>query len=232
MAAPTVKGQLSTDNIGGGSTRTINIPAGVANGDLIVAILSMNNTSAAPVTYPSGWVKLFDLNSTSNISTSAAYKVADGTEGGSFSVTLSNSQETAAVCYLIEGYDTANIDNQNAFNGQTSSHSVPSITPSGGTDDYLYLAQVALDTYLWSPSGYPSGYIGTGAQYSGTGGSRCGIMFAYKGTTGSTTESPSDFTIDSSVFGHASIIAIPPVAAPVTFLAGWAVNSNNLVNYF
>lgn len=230
MTAPSVASYVSSPDSGSGTTKTINLPTGITSGDLLVIVTSHNNNNASPVSYPAGWTELFDLNSTSSISATAAYRVADGTEGSTIAITLSNDQQTAAIAWRVTGW-TGTPEQNNQYNASTTNQAIPSITPSTGTDDYLYLVADSIDTYIWSVTSYPTGYINTGTELSGPSGSQCGIAFCTREVTSSTTESPSNLVINNARVGHSCIIAIQGISGgainvtPTSVGSTWATNN-------
>jgi hypothetical protein len=96
VRASTQATALSTNSL------TINKPAGVQSGDLLIAFVLATGTRTW--TPPSGFTETLDSNTRQ-----FSYRVADGTEGASFTFTLSAS-ETAlgGVCVAVQNaqYDT------------------------------------------------------------------------------------------------------------------------------
>lgn len=141
--------QTSTEN----TSHTVTMPSGVASGDLLVAFIAENGAHAgasAPV-FPAGWTRVLDGNA-NNVTAAWAYKVSDGTEGASITVTTTDSEQTASTVYRIEGHDSSTTAPQSLtyFNsGTNNTPNADNLTPTGGAKDYLW---------LWC-CGADSGYI-------------------------------------------------------------------------
>ena len=229
MAAPQVLGIAFTDDTdGSGLTVPINLPAGIQAGELIVIAISINSTNSVPISFPVGWVIEYQTTQETFISGAVVTHVADGAEGSSVLMTKSSANSNCAIAYRIE--QSGNVEVNNQGNPNSNNNPVPSISPSGGTNDYLYLVFDAIDTYLSPVSTFPVGYINTNTLLSGIGGARCALGYGEKETTNSTTESPTDFIISGTARRTVtSIVAIAPTGSPSSFQPAWAIYANNLV---
>tara|TARA_R110000868_G_scaffold59052_2_gene181433 strand:+ start:54 stop:713 length:660 start_codon:yes stop_codon:yes gene_type:complete len=81
------------------SSVSANLPSGIAAGDLLVMFVSIATATGNTITTPSGWTQF--LAQVTGPRTGAYYKVADGSEGATQSVTLSSGGNTASFNVLL-----------------------------------------------------------------------------------------------------------------------------------
>ena len=163
------------------SSHTVALPTGIQSGDLLLAFFNAEGGigSSETITWPNGWTEFAsEISHSGNPTTGAAvhfraaYRQADGTEGANITVTTGTNATSAHNTYRITGADDpATQAPEAATAGSTSSETTidaPSLTPTGGAQDYLWLAVVALNqgnTLSASPTNYTNLI-----QDSGTGG--------------------------------------------------------------
>jgi hypothetical protein len=183
-------------------------------GRLVIACVSSDGTPT--FTWPAGWTEIFD-NSASNVSLGIAYRVIDGTEGfdgsdDTITVTLSDMEPTAHITYLIENFNSSNIEASSSSSGTNTTPNPGSITPTGGYDNYTFIAVHANDVGTTTTTGYPSGYVNNQQTTSGTTGG-CGIGGAHliKVTT---NEDPGTFTIAQPRNWIAATISVKSTEVP------------------
>ncbi len=188
MTFPTI---AATNNGNSGATsvtHVVNLPASIASGDLLLVFFS--NTQAAnnapSITTPaSGWTPMFTANQGAFENLTVWYRVADGSEGSSITVTIGNGNARSAawVCYRITGY-TGTPENGTASAAATSSPDPPSVSPSWGSDDNLFIA-----CYGWrgnvAHSSYPTNYSLSQLTDRWVNSSGCGIAVAGRNVTAS-----------------------------------------------
>lgn len=178
------------------TTQTIGMPSGVASGDLLIVAMQCFGTPTP--TFPAGWTQIYTVTS-STIKQFAFYKVSDGTEGASISVTLSSDDQCAYKSVRITGHDAATAPEGATSTGVSSGTPTtdpPSLNPSGwDVEDTLWLAFGGTGYTTTSSIGaYPSGYTNTG---QGGGSPGCRIGFASKENAAS-SENPGAFSISCS----------------------------------
>jgi len=218
MATPVIESTADSTLGSASTTFTITYPTGIAADDVLLLVGSVDNAStpADYVTgYPSGWTELFDDPDDDGFARGfLAYKKADGTETGTFNLTLSSSRPACARMYRISGAEDPATQAPEYVNktdtGNSTTHDPPAITPAGGSADYLYFAFLPYDTYTVTVSTYPSGYTSTGDLQSGSSGAQCRLGYAVKSTTASTTENPSSYTLSSTRRSVVTTVAITP----------------------
>lgn len=86
---------------------TVNKPTGTSAGDLLITVLSVNNGSSCTITTLSGWTLLKRNNNTTVLGQGIYYRVADGSEGSSFTWSFT-SEFASIVCNAYTGVDSNN----------------------------------------------------------------------------------------------------------------------------
>ena len=166
MAFPTVATSNSGTNAAT-TTHTLNLPASVAVGDLLIAMFA---TDLAPTfTWPSGWTELVADNPNGiNCKAGARYRIADGTEGASISITTDASEESAYVTLRITGHAGAGTPPQGAsVIGNDADPNPPALTPTGGAKDYLWIESYGLDFDAPAATYWSTSYTGIAAPDQG-----------------------------------------------------------------
>jgi len=197
--------------------------SGSVAGQLFVCLLS--RTSTGTHTYPAGWTELTEQINLGDDVTSIAYRPADGTETGTFTVTISTgTQKFAAIVWRISGACDPAIQAPQLSAPARSASTTPNpttVTPTGGAKDYLFLWLGA-----WSgeqpppPTSQPTNYASAtpdrqGAS-TGTGGlpaTNCRVA----GTTrkvNAASEDPGSWTISASGDWIAWAMAVHPPPPP------------------
>lgn len=150
MAAPTygATGAAASTPVGG--VLSIPFPAGVAAGDLLVAVVGV----AASIALPSGWTNLAHDTSAGILNARAFCKVAAGSESGSQPVMIgAAAPDTSGNMFRIAGVGTAPIDVASAW---TSGATGPSVTT---TDDERLVVAVILRAGTGNTFTPPSGFL-------------------------------------------------------------------------
>jgi len=191
---------------GTGTSHTVNLPSGIASGDLLLVFF--NSESNPTITFPDGWYNLFQASYSTNVTFGAWYRIADGTEGSTITVTTSTSQSTDHTSYRITSYSgTPTVGT--AVTGIGTTPNPPSLTPSWGAKDILWFAAVG----YWGSfniSAYPTNY---------TNGRKDGLNLCL-GTArrelNAASEDPGTFTLTGSALWVANTVAIAPASVPPT----------------
>lgn len=195
-AMPTL---VSASAIAASATDTLVVskPSGVQAGDLLLAIMACNDTRTW--TGDTGWTEIFDTGAAPGLR--AAYRIATGTEGSSFTFTMNASrlQSGIVLAYRNAAYDAVGSSAADSDGSVTA----PSVTLSADGlliaafanatgsrtfDTPSGMAPIAADTDSDAPSFALFGQeVGAGA--SGTrdgvaalGGRVTGILIGIKGT--------------------------------------------------
>ena len=160
-------------------------------GDTLFVFIASDGTTA--VLSCAGWTPMGAANST----TSKGHLFRRDTVAASnaeanpvFSSTV--SEQFAAMAYSVPGTVLLDIDNA-ASSGANAAADAPNLTPTGGTQDYLWIVFYAFDNATVGMSAQPAGYstpvisgnaVSTGAT----------AITAYKETTATSSDNPSAAT--------------------------------------
>lgn len=163
MAFPTVRSQIATNGTGTSATPVISLPATVAAGDVLFVVFRV--AVAGAIGWPGAagvWNELFDASDdASDDQMAAAWKKADGSEGGT-TITLScTNGKFAAVAYAIAGsINPADRAPQlsTVATGTSTAPNATTVTPTGGAKDYLWLTFTGREGEATVPPTYPTNY--------------------------------------------------------------------------
>jgi hypothetical protein len=178
-----------------GTTHAVSLPSG--SGGMLLAIVGTD--ADRTFTWPAGWSEIFDWEASPGGATtgfSAAYRVADGSEGSTVTATASSGGTTGAGIGLrianFRGVFEAALGTETS----TAAPNPPSLTPSWGFDRSLWIAAVynraTADNISLPPTNY-SGLI----QKTQTGGNGANIGVAFRDLVAS-SEDPGAFTLTGS----------------------------------
>lgn len=138
------------------TSQNINMPSGIAVGDLLIAILTIDNGTT--LTFPAGWTAFATDNDAANIGMRAAYRIADGTEGASITVTAGSAGIGESVCLRFNHALNAQPDRATGTNTGTSTPDPPSLNLTGGLPLNAYWLTVVARLANNAPSSYPTNY--------------------------------------------------------------------------
>ncbi|MHA2070060.1 MAG: hypothetical protein ACXABY_37315, partial [Candidatus Thorarchaeota archaeon] len=176
---------------------TISKPAGVVNGDLMVAVIAIDS-QASDILKPPGWTAI-QLLEGGAVTLLTYYKVASS-EGASYKWfwSLSNDEEAYGFIMRITGHDSTTPVNTSAIDSGTSaSPTCPTVTPD--KEDCLLLRIFAADDDdITVDGGYPSGYTGITVDESSVGTGTCSGGAAWKNHASPIATGTAAFTLTSS----------------------------------
>lgn len=193
MAAPVDADRVTTAN-GAATSQSLNLPGSIASGDILVALVRA--PASTTISWPAGWTEFIPDNSAdaSDDVTSGAYRIADGTEGATITVTFGTSRAMAGICYRITGGDTVSVSS--AATGASTTPDPPNYAPFVGHDhETLWIGLVGFDASSGQTvTAAPTSYGNLGTTTSGG----AGVAGASQQTTAS-SENPGTFTASASV---------------------------------
>ena len=202
MAFPVVE-TTATTATAAGTSHTVTLPTGIANGDLLI-IFGGSNTNTT-FGYPAGWTELWDAGG-GTAAGSGAFRRADGGEGASVTVTTAASAQCGWVAYRISGHHTtSDPEDAVAATGVGTTPDPPSTPASWGTEDNLWLAGGAHDntTVNTAPTNYTN-LLSASAN---------GTAYSSRRALAATTENPGTFGVGTSDDWITNTIVIRPAAA-------------------
>ncbi len=233
MAFPTVANTNTTNGTGATANAAVNLPASIKAGQLLIVLHRCSAAGAHG--YPAGWNELFDdASDGSTNQTSCAWRKADGSEGATITVTQTSSK-FASLAYAIDGAESPTVQPPEFATLVTGSSTIPdpgTVTPTGGSKDYLFLWMGGWEGEQTSPpASQPTNYTNPIGADSGTAGvvtTNCRVASARRTNT-ATSENPGTWTISVTDDWTATVIAVHPsdvrtlgtrVTIPVTARTG------------
>lgn len=218
-SAPTVAATNHGNSGAAGTSHTINLPASIAVGDLlVVAFAALGNPT---ITWPAGWTAIREDTSGGNTPRlSIRFRVADGTEGSTISITTGTSVGSAHLSWRITGH-RANVNAvpQSGTNAlQTALPDSPSVN-TGASDNYLWLAIYAWEDGTTTHSAYPTNYSTAQITDRWNNVAGCGIASGARQLTAQ-TEDPGTASISAIKSWVADTIAIRPGPEPAVSAKG------------
>ena len=150
MTFPTVTDVTETGGLDTNTTtHTFNFPTTVDANDLLLGMVSSDGNTAS-ITWPSPWNEIFDVEAdATGVRLSVAWMKAVGDEDGTtFAVTTANTQKACCAIYRIPDAidpDTQAPEISTGAVGDSTAPNPDSLTPTGGAQDYLYVAVCGVD---------------------------------------------------------------------------------------
>lgn len=186
------------------TSHSVNLPSDIESGDLLLVFFGLSYVST--ITFPGGWTQLFDVVYPERIRSVCYYRVADGNEGDTITVTISQSNRTSAhTSYRITGYSGVP-EAGTATTALDVNPDPPSLSPSWGVLDTLWFASCSY-FHPRTITAYPTNYTdGRDDRGSGIG---MGIGTARR-ELNAVSEDPGTFTISTSTYWVANTVAIHP----------------------
>lgn len=213
---------VSNGDTAPGTSHTLTLPTSIASGDLLIAAAGAGDGDTPSITWPGGWTGIYDCLTNDSLGRiSVAYRVANGGEGASISVTTGSSTRTSYVIYRITGHNSTAPAVGTCAPATGTSADPPALTPSWGAKDTLWFAVLGYADSSGARiiSAYPANYtngIDQDVAISFTGMS----IGSARRELNAGSENPGAFTVSDSVTRHTSnTIAVEPSggAAQETF---------------
>lgn len=138
-----------------GTTHTVSLPSGIQERDLILIFWSDGTTSGTVPALPAGFTQLYS-NSTGNRTRTAWFKVANGTEGTSISVTA-GTERSAHVVLRVQAGTYSGIPFVSTIVASTNNVPNPGLlNPGQGINKFLWLAALHTDesSVVTAPTNY------------------------------------------------------------------------------
>ncbi|MEQ1844160.1 MAG: hypothetical protein ABL983_01115 [Nitrospira sp.] len=217
-AFPIVQATNSTGDATNVTSHTVGLPASISSGDLLMAFISCRN-STSTIVFPGGWTQVgSDFNSGGVASgqtiNAIYYRVANGGEGASITVTTSVSNACASVTKRITGQHASTAPEAGtAASGASVNPDPPNLAPSWGAEDTLWIAFEG-NTAARTTSVYP--YADNNLTVPTSSGANATIAYCEQSVNASSSD-PGTFTISVSENWGAQTVAIRPAAVASDF---------------
>lgn len=211
---PSVQGtpaaSYQADNVS--DTHTHDLPASIQSGELLLMFFTLDDPAGVG-SGPSGWTALIDQETEGGGTTQIFYKTATGSEGATVAWNATDDHESACIVFRIADWQDIEASTI-AEDTNLSSIDIPSITPSWGIDDTLWVAYTLTEdppanTAMSAPTNY-----GTVTHINTESGVVLGIDVAMRTNYRCDTEDPDNFTSNGGVSPStdmaAGMVAIRP----------------------
>ena len=223
MTFPAVQATNTSEEASNVTSHTVDLPASISSGDLLIILFTVD--AAPTITWPSGYTEFADDQRGSTVRGAVAYRQADGTEGATITVTTGSSQFSTHNTYRITGHEDPATQAPEAASadGGSNAPNPPSLTPTGGAEDFLWLAACGHDLGGQSITAFPTNYS-NGISINQTNESNgCGAGSAERDLNAS-SEDPGTFSLSGSMAWVAFTVAIHPASvvavSPTSHLLG------------
>ena len=145
-----------------GTDHIVSLPSGIVAGNMLLVFFYTRNFT---ITFPAGWTELFQkVTYNGNGRFGAWYRIADGNEGSTITVTTSSSGYSAHISYRIESYSGIP-ECGIAVTADSYNPDPPNLSPSWGAENSLWIAACGYEESQ-NASGYPADYSGGLSYYS------------------------------------------------------------------
>ncbi len=223
---PVVETADSSATTTASTNHIVDLPPGFQSGDLLIAMVGgFIDTGSTPVdvSWPAGWTEFFEEDATSgtlHLAVSGAYRQADGTEGSTVTATTNLNVLAAHNTYRISGAaDPATQPPQVATTPFLDSGGTtvdpPSLTPTGGAKNYLWLAVAGWRRTGRTLTGSPTNYTDT-IDINSSGGSSGLHLASARRQLNAASEDPGVFTLSSNSERRVgATIAVHPASSSV-----------------
>ena len=229
MAFPTVRARISSSRGSDATSHDVTLPVTPNSGDLIVifyatdgsgasnwSTTSTNGGSGGPYTYQK---PLADENHSGGCNSGIRYRISDGTETSPQRFTTSSSEHFVARAYVIQAGTfnaTTPLEAGDDVEGSSANPNPPSLSPSWGAADTLWIAGYGADDDDESSAG-PSGWGGSNfvCIESAQSTTSCSLGIADKEENIATND-PGTYTMAASEEWLAWTVAIQPSAGGTT----------------
>lgn len=220
MVAPTFEDTTGTGFSTQAASFAANLPSTVNADDLLLMFAVAESADSEILTEPSGWTEVYNVSGSfgsTNVATCWALK-ADGTEdGGTATYTAGGNTTSCCVVARISGWSgtIGDIEHTQTNAGtNSSSPDPPNHAPSGGSDDYLWLAVMQNIDDDEGVSAYPTNYsINQTSQVTGGGANDGGAVGIAGRQLTASSQNPGTFTTTGNDVWVATTLSIPPSAA-------------------
>jgi hypothetical protein len=211
-APPAVVSSAASTTTSNQSSHTVDLPASIVSGNLLLAFFACDGSRT--VQWPAGWTEHPEMGALNFRATlSCAYRLADGGEGASITVTTSGTERAAHQVYQIENAadPTVTPPEFTTSAGSGPEPYLPINTVTAGVNTYMWFAVFAADVIAGGNSVlvYPAGYSG-GVETNPTNTSGSVLLGASRKVELTNSESPSAYLQSASEEWVSTTVAVHP----------------------
>ncbi len=207
MSFPTIAA-TNLGNEGSNSTsHVLNLPSGIASGHLLIMALAMDGN--AVLTWPAGWSVLStSTNSGGDGTLEVRYRIADGSEGASITVTTDASERGSYITWRITNWHGTTPPEAGTPVAGTTNPNAPNVTASWGSADNLFIWVCGWGNSTQDISAYPSDYTVSQMTDSGSAAGLAGIAMAAR-ELASASDNPGAATLGSTLSVANTLVVRP-----------------------
>ena len=214
MAFPTPSAPVATGFASSVTSMAVSMPTTVSSGDRLLAFVEVRNAGTWS-TIPTGWSQLKLQAGGGSVGDLTIFeKIATGSEGGATATWVASAATTAEWQVMrITGAHASTASEVAGTSGDATNANPPSLTPTGGAQNYLWIA-VAANAATGDTTGFtaaPTNYTGLQSNGASSGGSTTNVASATR-QLNATSEDPGTFTPTSNRFWAAATVAVYPAA--------------------
>lgn len=185
--AVAIAGTAATNTQTGGTSISATLPGSIATGDLLR--INISTVFSVTVTTPSGWTSIANVeDGYSSNRVVAFYRVADGSEGASVTVSLSTACDATSIAWRVTGQNTSTPINVSATNsatsGSTTAITAPTVTTTVDGCMIERIASTRQSTGITNPASHTD--IGTATTGTGSTNDTQRVCYAMQTTAGAT----------------------------------------------
>lgn len=161
MASPTVETTAASTT--SGTSHTPTMPSGIVSGDLLLFFMSIDGSQTVTTDTDYTQIKSI-LTSGSAARLHISYRQADASANDTPTHSVTSSERATHIVYRISGHENPATQAPEVSTGATGSSSTPNtdtVTPTGGSKDYLFIAAFGQDGALTPPTVNPPSTPGT-----------------------------------------------------------------------
>lgn len=223
MSFPVVEATATSVTSSSITTHTIDTPAGVVDGDLLIAFIALENETGSPQfsAWSDGFTEIKDKTTGggAGASVGVAYKLSDGSEGANITVTSVDAERAAHCMYRISGALRPTALPPEITAGASGLSAAPdpdNLAPAAAfTKEYMWMAFCAFEKDDETITGFPTNYSSNQINHSMFSGATIGVATR---DLDAVSENPGVFAMSGSEEWQAFTLAILPV--PEITLAG------------
>lgn len=225
MTFPVIADTNSSE-VGAGTNHTVNLPANISNGDLLLIFFATDGDNT--ITNWNGFTELVsESNGTANFF-AIGYKNASGSEGGTIDITTSVSEPSSHVTYRITGWDSGQIPQASTVAEASSNTPNPTIlTPTGGAKDYLWILAAGWDRNR-TISAWNANFTLDRLYISGGGSGDCSVGISARNENVASKD-PGSITINTADTWCAWTVAVHPITATYSLTGITKDNSGSVL---
>lgn len=214
QAFPVIVSSATTATVGTSATTTyaINLPASVASGDMMLMFLQYRRGNRLVTGFTQAWNTASSFNAGGG-STWQAYvfwRISDGTEGSSTTVTITTGSENViATVFRITGAQSVGAGT--TANSVSAAPNPPNLSPSWGSAKTLWFIFISTPNGTLSLSAYPTNYSSSQTTVSAVPGNNLGQrMWVAAYSNQASSEDPAAATLSASDSWSAQTVGVQP----------------------